>query len=188
MKRPPMIDHRARMTWSALGVVLLLLIGCAGDEAGNPLGKNQTDLSSSGDPQVSDESPAPTPTPSTNPTTAPTATPAPSPRSVSVLPTSVTIWLPATETAGEALGKPFSAQLTATVLMSDGSTHGQVTWRSLSPQIATVDAAGLVTAVRAGVGEGPWSVAVEAVAPDGTTKGTRHVSVHAEGGVDVIIR
>lgn len=183
-----MTHHRWRLNRSALGLVLLLLIGCAGNEEGNPLGVKQTTVPGGGDPQASDDPYVPAPTPGTTPTPAPTPTPVPVPKSVSILPASVKIWVPATEMVGEPLDKPSSAQLTAAVTMSDGSKHGNVTWRSLAPHIATVDETGRVTAVGPGDGEGPWSVAVEALAPDGQTVGTRQVIVYAEGGVDVIIR
>lgn len=189
MTRQPQPDRRKRRNWGALGaVILLLLIGCAGGEGGNPTGSHQTSGSNGSSPEPSDDLATPAPTPSPTPTTAPTATPEPVPRYVSIQPASVKLWLSSTETTGEALGKPGSAQLTATVTMSDGSQRGTVTWRSLSPLIAAVDSEGRVMAVGPGEGAGPWVVAIEAVAPDGKTVGTRQVSVYAEGGVDVIIR
>jgi hypothetical protein len=176
-----------RINGGALAAVIaLLVIGCATGEESNPLGT--AGGVSDGNTQNT-SSPTPSPAPSTGSSASPTATPAPVPVSVSILPSSAKIWISANDTIGEALGMPSSVQLSATVTMSDASKHGVVTWKSLTPQIASVDATtGLVTAIGMGNGEGPWSVAIEALAPDGKTVGTRHISVYAEGGVDMIVQ
>lgn len=77
---------------------------------------------------------------------------------VAALPTVQSLQLSATELALYApapdqlntAGFPTSAQLTATVHLSDASTEGAVTWSVLPADVATVDQTGRVTALKKG--------------------------------------
>lgn len=59
------------------------------------------------------------------------------------------LYAPSADQANTA-GYPTTAQLTATVLLSDGTTEGAVTWSALPEDVATVDPTGRVTALKKG--------------------------------------
>ncbi len=136
------------------------------------------------------------PLPSANPSStasptqppSPTATPAPYASSVTISPLSVRISVPPGAGVDPSAGYLTTAHLSATVKMSDGTTATDVTWTSLAPAIATVEATGLVTAVGPGSGAEPWTVSIKAVSADGKATAVRSVTVTAQGDVAISVQ
>lgn len=143
---------------------------------------------------VAGNEPTPSPKPSGSATPTPTiASPSPAATAphgalgLSISPTTVMLSVPPGEGDGPSAGMAHSAQLAAFVMMADGSTSSTAVWRSLSPEIATVSASGLVTVLGPGGGTGPWSVGIEATSQDGFASEVRIVTVRAVGEVGVSI-
>lgn len=134
--------------------------------------------------------PTPTPTPSSSPSPTPTpsASPTPAALAVSISPATVKISVPAGIGAGPEANYPTSAQLSALVTMTGGGTASTVTWVSLSPEIATVDQSGLVTAIAPGSGAGPWTVQIQATSADLKATAIRNVTVTSEGDVTIEVQ
>lgn len=136
-----------------------------------------------------DPSATPTPSPSPTPTATPTQTPQVVALAVSITPSSLKLSVPAGIGLGEAANYPTSATLKATVTMSDTSTSSAVTWVSLNPDIAAIDASsGLLTVLAPGAGTGPWTVQIQAISADQKATGTRNVTVTAEGEVTIDVQ
>lgn len=136
--------------------------------------------------------PRTTASPSASPTVVPptpdaTSTPREGAISVSISPSAVELSVPPGEGDGPPAGKPYFAQLSAFVVMADGSTSSAAIWRSLAPEIATVSATGLVTVLGPGPGTGPWTVGIEAKSQDGRASDVRLVKVTALGDVGVAV-
>ena len=117
---------------------------------------------------------SPTPTPGATPTpvyveTLPPPTPAPYAAysiEVAVTPSTATLYLPAA--GGE---YPGSVQLSAQVLLSNASRTSQVTWSSAAAEVAKVNSAGVVTAVKEG------TATIWATSLDGYSAGSCEVTV-----------
>lgn len=171
--------------------------GCTGTEDGLPGigGKQPTPTPSGlqgGVGGSADPSATPTPSPSPTPTATPTQTPQVVALAVSITPSSLKLSVPA-GSGGTGLetpaNYPTSATLKATVTMSDTSTSSAVTWVSLNPDIASINASsGLLTVLAPGAGAGPWTVQIQAISADTKATGTRNVTVTAEGEVAIDVQ
>jgi len=189
-----------RWPLAAIGLVLVMAAGACTDDSGVrvPAGNSP---SSTPKPSASELTGGvtPTPTPSPSPSGGGAASPSPSPSAASpspsptpkstavlILPQVVQLWYP---TSGQgAMGKPSSMQLTATVFMSDLSTHSAVTWTSLSPDAVNVTSTGGMVTVLASDSLSPTTVLVRATAQDGQSSAIREITIGSEGGLAVTVQ
>lgn len=130
-------------------------------------------------------SPTPEPTPTATPTPEPSPTPTPGPTVLRVVvsPSSATLNAGA-PSGSNASGFVSSLRLSATVTMSDGSTHSQVAWASLDPQRVVVAPDGTVRALATAT---PGEVSIIATAVGSTVSGSATVTVTSNGRVNVIV-
>lgn len=176
---------------AALAVAIAAVGGCTGEEGVAGLGlKRPTAAPSSGNLAGGSSTPgSPSPTPSAS---APTPTPSPTPTpqavalAVSISPATVQLSVPAGAGAGLPANYPTTAQLSALVTFSDGSTSSVATWVSSDPSVVAVGpTTGLVTVQGPGVGTGPWTIPIQAYSADQKASGVRNVTVSAEGAVAI---
>jgi uncharacterized protein YjdB len=98
-----------------------------------------------------------------------------------ISPKSATLHVPAPN--GEnAPGFVSTQQFHATVVMSYGPAHGDVTWSSSDPSLAEVTLGGLLTARKAG------TVTLSATTQGSTKRAIATVTILAEGQVHVIVK
>lgn len=181
--------HIQLITLFAFGA-LLMALGCTAGEDAGPGIVNKPHATPTASPSgglhggIEQASPTPSPTPTqTAPTPTPTPTESPSAAPtilrVMVSPTAYTLFVPAPG-GTNASGYVSSVTLSATVLMSDTTTHGDVTWSSSDPAKATVDADGTVKARQEGL------VTITATAAGSSVSESATVTILSQGRVRVI--
>lgn len=175
---------RPRSRQAMVGLIALALLGCVPGPAKPGVTGTEPDYVLWGQ-IVLPPNPTPTPAPTT-PNVAPTASPVGetnAPFAVQVTAESDYQELNVAPPPGKPERYRCTARVSAQVTMSNGDTHGDVTWESSDPAMATVDSLGNVRAI----GQRAGFVAIMAHARDRKAAGSAWLRVTNLGDAEVIV-